>query len=56
MAKARMARGMEPELVLEQLARDLSNKFAHHPSQQLKQADVEGNPGLLSAAKKLFGL
>jgi glutamyl-tRNA reductase len=55
-ARARLARGMNPDRVLEQLARDLSNKFAHHPSQQLKQADVEGNPGLLSAAKKLFGL
>ncbi len=55
-ARARLARGGEPEQVLEQLARDLSNKFAHHPSQQLKQADMEGNPGLLSAARKLFGL
>lgn len=55
-ARMRLARGVEPEKVLEQLARDLSNKFAHHPSQQLKQADVDGNPGLLSAARKLFGL
>ena len=55
-AYARIARGDDPTRVLEQLARDLSNKFAHHPSQQLKQADVEGNPGLVSAARKLFGL
>lgn len=55
-ARARLARGADPDRVLEQLARDLSNKFAHHPSQQLKQADMEGNPGLLSAARKLFGL
>lgn len=55
-AYARIARGDDPNRVLEQLARDLSNKFAHHPSQQLKQADVEGNPGLVSAARKLFGL
>ncbi len=55
-ARAKITRGVDPELVLEQLARDLSNKFAHHPSQQLKQADIEGNPGLVSAARKLFGL
>lgn len=55
-AKSRMAKGDDPEKVLEQLSRDLSNKFAHHPSQQLKQADIDGNPGLVSAAKKLFGL
>jgi len=55
-AKAKIARGTDPQLVLEQLARDLANKFAHHPSQQLKQADAEGDPELVSAAKKLFGL
>jgi glutamyl-tRNA reductase len=55
-AQAKIARGDDPNKVLEQLARDLSNKFAHHPSQQLKQADIEGNPGLVSAARKLFGL
>jgi len=55
-AKSRMAKGDDPGKVLEQLSRDLSNKFAHHPSQQLKQADIDGNSGLVSAAKKLFGL
>ena len=55
-AYSKIARGEDPNRVLEQLARDLSNKFAHHPSQQLKQADIEGNPGLVSAARKLFGL
>ncbi len=55
-AQMKIAKGEAPEKVLEQLARDLSNKFAHHPSQQLKQADADGSPGLVSAAKKLFGL
>ncbi len=55
-ARTRLARGADPEQVIEQLARDLTNKFAHHPSQQLKQADMDGNPGLLSAARRLFGL
>jgi len=55
-ARARIAKGDNPEQVLEQLARDLSQKFAHHPSQQLKQADADGSPALVAAAKKLFGL
>ena len=55
-ARAKISKGVDPEKVLEQLSRDLSNKFAHHPSQQLKQADIDGNPGLVSAAKKLFDL
>ncbi len=55
-ARTRLARGMDPDQVIEQLARDLTQKFAHHPSQQLKQADLDDSPGLLSAARKLFGL
>ncbi len=55
-AKARIARGVSPEEVVEQLARDMTNKFCHHPSQQLSQADIEGNPGLIAAARKLFGI
>ena len=55
-ARAKISRGVDAEQVLEQLSRDLSNKFTHHPSQQLKQADMEGNPGLVSAARKLFKL
>ena len=55
-ARQRIARGADPQQAMEQLARDLTNKFAHHPSQQLKSADANGNPGLVSAARKLFGL
>lgn len=55
-ARSRIARGVDPEQAMEQLARDLTNKFAHHPSQQLKAADASGNTGLVSAARKLFGL
>ena len=55
-ARQRIARGTDPEQAMEQLARDLTNKFAHHPSQQLKAADASGNAGLVKAARKLFGL
>ena len=48
--------GVDAEAVLERLARDLTNKFAHHPSQVLRQADIDGNSGVVSAARKLFNL
>ena len=55
-AQLKIRRGVDPAKVLEQLSRDLANKFAHHPSQQLKQADADGDPSVISAAKKLFRL
>lgn len=48
--------GYDPGKVLEQFARDFTNKVAHHPSQVLRQADIEGNSSIISAAKKLFKL
>lgn len=55
-AYRQLATGEDPERVVELLAHNLSNKFAHAPSQALKQADHEGNPRLLNAARKLFKL
>ncbi|MCY3770311.1 MAG: glutamyl-tRNA reductase [Gammaproteobacteria bacterium] len=55
-ALKRLERGADPAVVLEQFARDLTNKVAHQPSQVLRQAEIEGNTGLVSAARKLFGL
>ena len=52
----RIRNGEDPQAVTRQLARTLANKFAHRPSQALRQANIEGNPGLISAARKLFGL
>ncbi|HCV20523.1 MAG TPA: glutamyl-tRNA reductase, partial [Gammaproteobacteria bacterium] len=46
----------DPALVLEQFARILSRKFAHAPSQALKQAGQDGNATLISAARRLFKL
>lgn len=45
----------DPEAVVQQLARNLTNQFAHRPSAALKHASVDGNPELLAAARKLFG-
>jgi glutamyl-tRNA reductase len=55
-AVRRLENGADPNTVLEQLARDLTNKFAHQPSQVLRQADIEGNARIISAARKLFNL
>ena len=48
--------GGDAEKIVEQLARDLTNKFVHKPSQAIRQADMDGDRTLLSATKKLFDL
>lgn len=55
-ALKKLENGEDAEKVLEQFARDLTNKLAHHPSQVLKQADIEGNASIILAARKLFNL
>jgi len=42
--------------VVSQLSRSLTNKFAHQPSNALRRADLEGDPTLLKATRKLFAL
>ncbi len=54
-AARKIRNGEDPQAVARQLARSLANKFAHRPSEALKQANIEGNPGLIAAARKLFG-
>jgi glutamyl-tRNA reductase len=55
-ARQRLARGEDPQHVLEHLARALTNKFTHAPSVALKRADNDGNEDLLAAARRLFNL
>ncbi len=55
-ARQRLARGEDPQKVMEQLARALTNKFTHAPSVALKRADHDGNESLLEAARRLFNL
>jgi glutamyl-tRNA reductase len=55
-AKQRLARGDDPQEVIEHLARALTNKFTHAPSVALKRADKDGNDSLLDAARRLFNL
>ncbi len=55
-AHRKLGKGADPAEVLEQFARDLTNKMAHHPSQVLRQADIEGDASIILAAQKLFNL
>ena len=55
-ARRRLARGDDPATVIEQLARALTNKFTHAPSDVLRKADHDGNTALLDAARRLFNL
>ena len=55
-ARQRLARGDEPAKVIEQLARALTNKFTHAPTDVLRKADHDGNSALLEAARRLFDL
>lgn len=52
-AKRRIRNGEDAEAVAQQLARNLTNKFAHYHTQILKQAHVDGDAELLAAVHKL---
>ncbi len=55
-AKRMLAQGNDPEKVLTQLARGLTNKIIHTPSVQMKQAGFDGRSDLLDAARELLDL
>ena len=55
-ARRKLATGEDPQQVLTQLVRALTNKFTHAPSSALSVADADGNEKLLEAARKLFNL
>ncbi len=51
-----LSRGDDPQRVTAQLARSLTNKLIHAPTQGLKQASAEGRLDLLAGARRLLGL
>jgi len=55
-AQRRLARGDDPQKVMQQLAHALTNKFTHAPSDALKKAGHDGDAQLLNAARRLFDL
>ncbi|MFM6987966.1 MAG: glutamyl-tRNA reductase [Arenimonas sp.] len=55
-AKQALARGEDPETVLETLANQLSNRILHGPTAALRRAALDGDTQLLQAAEQLFRL
>jgi len=55
-SSARLAAGDDPEQVLEQLARALTNKLIDSPTRALRTAAARDDTETLNAARELFGL
>jgi glutamyl-tRNA reductase len=55
-ARQKLQAGADPEKVLQEVTRTLTNKLIHVPSTQLRTAGVEGRDDLLTAAQELFNL
>lgn len=55
-ARRRLARGEDPQEVIERLARSLTNKFTHVPTTALKRGRADENVILTEAIRKLFNL
>ena len=53
-ARGRLAKGEDPAAVLESLARGLTNKFLHHPSQSLTRAGAAERERLMRALEVMF--
>ncbi len=55
-AQKKLQEGGDPEIILQEVTRSLTNKLIHSPSSQLKNAGITGRSDLLSATHELFGL
>lgn len=55
-AERQLAAGKDPEAVMKELARSLTNKLIHEPTVQMNQAAFEGRKNILDAAEELFNL
>jgi glutamyl-tRNA reductase len=53
-ARARLARGDDPAAVLDALAKGITNKFLHHPSQALSRAAEGERESLMRAIETLY--
>jgi glutamyl-tRNA reductase len=51
-----LAKGESPEQVVSLLARNITNKFMHKPSIEMKKASAEGRDEVISWTNDLFGL
>ena len=55
-ARQKLRAGADPDKVLQEVTRLLTNKLIHAPSTQLRTAGAEGREDLLNAAQELFNL
>ena len=55
-AMAKLAKGEDPEIVMQRLARDLANKMMHAPTVQLKKASALGDDQSLALLQTMFDL
>ncbi|GAA3922739.1 glutamyl-tRNA reductase [Litoribacillus peritrichatus] len=51
-----LSKGTNPEKVIAQLARTLTNKLIHEPTVNIRRASSEGRLELIDAARELYGL
>ena len=51
-----LASGETAEVVIEALARSLTNKLTHTPTTALKEAGLEADKSVIEAARRLFDL
>jgi glutamyl-tRNA reductase len=50
-----LQKGADAEDLLRKMSKNLTNKLLHHPTQQLRQAGVEGRHDLIEFSQHLFG-
>ena len=55
-ARQKLRKGDDPEAVVQEIARTLTNKFLHVPSTRLRNAGAVGRDDLLQTARELFNL
>ncbi len=52
----KLRNGADPEMILQETARNLTNKLIHSPSSQLRSASADSREDLLQAAEELYSL
>lgn len=55
-ARQRLRQGADPEALLEEITRSLTNKLLHLPTTQLRDASARGRDDLLQAVQELYDL
>ena len=55
-AQRQLAAGKDPDQVINELARTLTNKLVHEPSVQINRAAYDGREDILDTARELFSL